>query len=85
LLRRFIELKGEVNLEFQQKLELNMMFPYDFPRASPFIRVLNPNPAIYTIKPFYNPLRSKNDQRSLVLNGALNESKNWNPAKSAVF
>lgn len=44
-----------------------MMLPSDFPRSSPFIRIINRNPD-YKVDPFYQQLQSKSDKSSFILN-----------------
>lgn len=60
-----------------------MMLPSDFPRSSPFVRIINRNPD-YKVDQFYQPLQSKSDKSSFILNEKLNTCKNWHPSNSLV-
>jgi hypothetical protein len=66
--KRFIEIKGEIQVELRGKIKLNIMYPGTFPKTAPYLRIINPNPVDYLPTPFYLPLQSKNDNKSYVLN-----------------
>jgi len=44
-----------------------MMLPADYPKSSPFIRIVNRNPE-YRVDPFYQSVQSKTDASSYILN-----------------
>lgn len=69
--RRFIEIKGEIQVELRGKIKLNIMYPATFPKTAPYLRIINPNPTEYAPIPAYLPLQSKNDVKSFVLNERL--------------
>ena len=67
---RYIELKGILEIDIKGKtckVDFNMMLPSDYPRSPPFLRIVNRNPD-YKVDPLYQPLRSKTDMSSYILN-----------------
>jgi len=65
-------MKGEVQIDNQNKIEICLMYPPTFPKNPPFLRALNPNVTQYAVKTAFEILKSKNDPKSLVLNILLN-------------
>lgn len=65
------------------KVDFNMMIPNDYPRVSPFVRIVNRNPE-YNVDSFYKPLKSNTDPSSYILNPKLNTVTGWAPNSSLV-
>lgn len=60
------------------------MYPANFPKAPPFVRIVNPNPQQLTPTQYYLNLKSKSDLKSFILNEKLQEIKGWKHNNSVV-
>ena len=60
------------------------MYPSNFPKAAPLLRIVNPNYNAFSPTPFFKKIQSKNDPKSYLLNECLPSIKTWKPSHSVV-
>lgn len=60
------------------------MYPFNFPKDPPFLRIVNPNPKEFTPTPNYKALQSESDAKSYLLNNCLQAIKGWKANDSHV-
>jgi len=82
--KKYIELKGDIQVENKGKIPLFIMYPANFPKSPPFVRIVNPNPQQLHPTQYYLNIKSKSDQKSYILNEKLQEVKNWKQNTSVV-
>lgn len=71
-------------VDYKGNVPLYIMYPVNFPKNPPFLRILNSNPQALTTTPHYKSLQSKADSKSYLLNDSLQEVKGWKPNHSVV-
>ena len=60
------------------------MYPANFPKVPPFVRLVNSNPHQFSPSQYYLKVQSKSDSNSFILNDVLQEVKGWKPTHSVV-
>lgn len=79
-----MELKGEIIVDFKTNVPVYIMYPFNFPKDPPFLRIVNPNPKEFTPTPNYKALQSESDAKSYLLNNCLQAIKGWKANDSHV-
>jgi hypothetical protein len=71
-------------VDYKGNVPMYVMYPVNFPKQPPFLRIVNPDDSKLSIVPHYQSFRSSSDPKSFLLNDCLQELKTWKSTDSVV-